>query len=250
MSPFKIESYTLFNFFRSLQPTSSSTPISKLRSNISSKRKKIDKPKLKSPKSNAVATQQLNKRPKTTNVNSDFHADVENPISGTPSLPHHKQTSSLEYKNIEEPVDMPNPTTESQNVSQRLQNQSSSIEPTVVINDEEMKSNYNALKPKSNQLNLDVVKKVEVEQKNSSEIDKSPQQTELKELENDQTAQLEGKLQDANEDRYVILVSCVILCCPPVSSLFYPCYYDFWVRALLLWNSTIQERSIEKIDTM
>ena len=205
---------------------------------MSSKRKKIDKPKIKSPQSNAVATQQLNKRSKTANVNSDCHSDIENPISGTTLLSHHKQISSLEYENIEEPVQKPNPTTESQNVSQRLQNLSSSIETTVVINDDEMNSN-NVLKPKSNQLDLDVVKKVEVEQKNSAEIDKSTQQTELKKLENNQTAQLEEKLQGTKEDRYVILVSCVILCCPTVSLLLSLCYYDFWIKPILL--STLEQ---------
>ncbi|KAL5272154.1 hypothetical protein ACHWQZ_G000393 [Mnemiopsis leidyi] len=181
-------------FDRSLQPTSSSTPMSKLKANISSKRKKIDKPKHKSLKSNELSTQQFNKRPKTTNLTTGPHNDTESPISGS-SLPYHSQISSLECENIEQPLQFKdNPKIESRNICLGLQTQTVSAESSEIINNE-LKSNDSL---QSKLILLDPEKKAE----HSTETEKSSHKiVPVEGSKRNQTAQLEKRPQDSSEER-------------------------------------------------
>ena len=194
-SPFKIVSFDTAKIFRSLQPTSSSTPMSKLKANMSSKRKKIDKPKHRSLKSNELSTHQFNKKPKTTNLTTDPQNDTESPISGS-LLPYHSQIPSLECENIEQPQFKDNPKIESRNICLGLQTQTVSAESSEIINNE-IKS-HDSLQSKP--IVLDPEKKAE----HSTETEKSSRQiVPVEGSKRNQTAQLEKRPQDSSEERYV-----------------------------------------------
>ena len=172
--------------------------MSKLKANISSKRKKIDKPKHKSLKSNELSTQQFNKRPKTTNLTTGPHNGTESPISGS-SLPYHSQISSLECENIEQPLQFKdNPKIESRNICLGLQTQTVSAESSEIINNE-LKSNDSL---QSKLILLDPEKKAE----HSTETEKSSHKiVPVEGSKRNQTAQLEKRPQDSSEERYVFL---------------------------------------------